>query len=114
MGDLPVVPMCRTLSGCAVGQIKSIVLPIPPRREGRIAIVTKREAGLRWTRMCRETNGTFADGEVVWSRCPDAGAKFAGDVSHHADDGGKNARSPRRARRNPLKPFAQGMPDCLR
>jgi hypothetical protein len=22
---------------------------------------------MRWTWMCRETSGTFADGEVVWS-----------------------------------------------
>ena len=29
---------------------------------------------------------------------------------HHADDGGKQARSPRRARRKPLKPLRAGMP----
>jgi hypothetical protein len=29
-----------------------------------------------------------------------------------ACDGDKKARSPRRARRKPLKPFAQGMPDA--
>jgi hypothetical protein len=28
-----------------------------------------------------------------------------------ANDGGKKARSPGRARRKPLKPLAQGMPD---
>ena len=32
------------------------------------------------------------------------------DASHHAGDGGKKARSPGRARKKPLKPFAQGMP----
>jgi hypothetical protein len=42
-----------------------------------------------------------ADGEVVWSWHPDADAKFASDL---ADDGGKKARSPGRARRKPLKP----------
>src|ERR1700735_1681338 len=31
-------------------------------------------------------------------------------ASHHAGDGGKKARSPGRARKKPLKPFAQGMP----
>ncbi len=54
-----------------------MVCLVPPRHEGRFAIVTKREAGLRWTRTCRKTNGRFADGEVVWSRRPDAGAKLA-------------------------------------
>jgi len=29
-----------------------MVRAIPPRHKGRIAIVTKREAGMRWLRMC--------------------------------------------------------------
>jgi len=49
------------------------------------------------------TNGAGADGEVVWSWRPDAGVKFAEAIS--ADDGGKQARSPGRARRKPLKPL---------
>jgi hypothetical protein len=32
------------------------------------------------------------------------------DASHHADDGGKQARSPGRARSRPLKPSRAGMP----
>jgi hypothetical protein len=36
-----------------------------------------------------ETNGSIADGEVVWSWRPDAGAKLA---ERSADDGGKKAR----------------------
>ena len=41
---------------------------IPPRfSEGRIANVTRREAGMRWTRMCQVTIGADADGEIVWS-----------------------------------------------
>jgi hypothetical protein len=43
---------------------------IPPRRRGRIAIVTTREAGLRWTRGRCETSIVDADGEVLWSLCP--------------------------------------------
>jgi hypothetical protein len=54
----------------------------------------------------------------VWSRRPDAGVKFAEvksaqpglDKTISADDGGKTARSPRRARRKPLKPLRAGMP----
>jgi hypothetical protein len=44
------------------------------------------------------TNGAEAYGEVVWSRRPDAGVKFA---ESFASDGGKKARSPRRARSKP-------------
>ena len=51
----------------------------------------------------RETNVAKADGEVVWSWRPKAGAKFA-DALHGAGDGGKKAWSPGRARRKPLKP----------
>src|SRR5262249_32917520 len=47
------------------------------------------------------TNDFDADGEVVWFWHPDADAKSA---RRFADDGGKKARSPGRARRTPLKP----------
>jgi hypothetical protein len=46
---------------------------IPARKEGRIAIVTKRWAGMRWTLATSSrafgawTNGEAAYGEVVWS-----------------------------------------------
>ncbi len=43
----------------------------------------------------------LAYGEVVWSWRPDAGVKLACDAAHHADDGGKKARSPGRARNKP-------------
>jgi hypothetical protein len=36
-------------------------------QQGRIAIVTKREAGMRWTRWRCATSGADADGEAVWS-----------------------------------------------
>ncbi len=62
------------------------------------------------------TNGADADGEVVWSWRPDAGAKRA---ERSARDGGKKARSPGRVRRKPLKPsrregrmFGQACGDC--
>jgi hypothetical protein len=45
---------------------------------------------------------TDADGEGVWSWRPDAGAKV---VERSANDGGKRARSPGRARSKPLKPL---------
>jgi hypothetical protein len=46
---------------------------------------------MRWTLMACETNALEADGEVVWSWRPDAGAKVA---ERSANDGGKRARSP--------------------
>src|SRR5438445_4041366 len=45
-----------------------------------------------------------ADGEVVWSWRPDAGAKFS-RKRFRESDGGKRARSPGRARYKPLKPL---------
>jgi hypothetical protein len=64
----------------------------------------------RWERdamdaACHETNDVAADGEVVWSWRPDAGAKLAKTLTRLASDGGKRARSPGRARRKPLKPL---------
>jgi hypothetical protein len=38
----------------------------------------------------RETSGANADGEIVWSRPPDAGVKLA----RSAGDGGYQARHP--------------------
>jgi hypothetical protein len=52
-----------------------------------------------------ETSSAGADGKVVWSRRLDAGVESAGIP---AEDGDKQARSPGRARRKPLKPFACG------
>jgi hypothetical protein len=42
--------------------------------------------------ICAQTNDAHADGEVVWSRRPDAGAKFGRRVPRLASDGGKKAR----------------------
>jgi hypothetical protein len=58
---------------------------------GARAVVTRREAGMRWTRMVRPTSAVTADGKGVWSWHPDAGAKLASDL---AGDGGKKARFP--------------------
>jgi alkanesulfonate monooxygenase SsuD/methylene tetrahydromethanopterin reductase-like flavin-dependent oxidoreductase (luciferase family) len=49
------------------------------RQEGRLAIVTKRVVGCGGREGC-ETSAAEADGEVVWSWRPDAGAKFRGFI----------------------------------
>jgi hypothetical protein len=94
---------------------KSAIIAASRLGQGRIAIVTTREAGMRWTRMCLLTSGTDADGEIVWSWRPrDLALKFALMRStHHAGDGGKRDGSPRRARIS-RKTIAQGRPECIR
>ena len=37
----------------------SMIPRVPPLQEGRFAIVTDVGCGMRWTRACRKTNGTF-------------------------------------------------------
>jgi hypothetical protein len=81
----------------------------PASPEGRFAIVTNVGRGMRWTLWRGETNAHEADGEVVWSSHPDADVKLA-EVFPLAMVARKPG-SPRRARRKPLKPFAQGVPD---
>jgi hypothetical protein len=55
--------------------------------EGRIAIVTTREAGCGGREGADRRAATFADGEAVWSWRPEAGAKSAIAHSRCADDG---------------------------
>jgi hypothetical protein len=97
---------------CALPQITSIIRAVPHSQEGRFAVVTNVERGMRWTRWYQRaslarTSDAVADGEVVWSWHPDADAKSA---RRFADDGGKKARSPGRARII-RKTIAWGMPD---
>jgi hypothetical protein len=62
-------------------QITCISLAVSSRTEGRLAIVTNvgRDAvDVRW----RVDEGAWlADGEVVWSRRPDAGVKLVKEIS---------------------------------
>ena len=56
------------------------------------------------------TNGTEADGEVVWSWRPDAGVKL---VERSASDGGNKAGH-RGEREISRKTIARGRPECFR
>ena len=110
MRNLPVVPLCRRRAVLLETPNQHHPSCIPPHQEGRIAIVTDVERGMRWTQRCRETSDAEADGKDVWSWRPDAGAKFLRSKLLR-DDGGKRARSPGRARYKPLKPLRREGPD---
>jgi len=75
---LPVQSLAKKYFPSRITQIKSISIAIPAHSEGRFAIVTNVGRGMRWTRLRLKTNGACADGEVVWSWRPDAGAKLCG------------------------------------
>jgi len=49
---------------------RTIIRSSPLGTEGRFAVVTRREAGRRWTRTWLLTRATEADGEIVWSWRP--------------------------------------------
>jgi hypothetical protein len=86
---------------------KSNLYPLPSRpTEGRIAIVT--DAG----RDAVDADGAkdeSAGSRTAKSCGPDASTP-ASSWREIADDGDKQARSPGRARRKPLKPLCAGMP----
>jgi hypothetical protein len=48
MHKLPVVPVCRGLWPCLVGQITTMLSPVSCPQEGRLAIVTDVGHGMRW------------------------------------------------------------------
>jgi hypothetical protein len=75
------------------------------RYEGRFAIVTKRWARDAVDAMAHETNALVADGEVVASRYPDAGIKFAVIA---AGDGGNKARLSEETTKEPVKTTRAG------
>src|ERR1700753_1472911 len=71
--------------------------------------------GMRWTQQHQRARERADE----WRCCvrqsrvvltPRRWRQIGDDASHHADDGGKKARSPGRARRTPLKPSRAGMP----
>jgi hypothetical protein len=84
-------------------QISRNVPAVPPRQEGRTRR-HERGAGCGGRFGDARRAALEADGKVVWSWRPDAGAKFS-RKRFRESDGGKRARSPGRARYKPLKPL---------
>src|SRR6202034_2002635 len=105
--------ICPSCQSVAIGSVDldpkskpKYALSRPDR--GALAIVTNAgrdavDVAVSQRKHFARTNGTQADGEVVWSSRPDAGVQVDGDNS--VGDGDNQARSPGRARRKPLKPL---------
>ena len=110
MRKLPVVPICRTYPRLLrrANQNDLLAHPASMKRDVR-AIVTTRGAGMRWTRRARQTNVACADGEVAWSRPPDAEVKLAMMLCITPMTGARKP-GPRGDRDISLKTIAQGMP----
>ena len=71
---------------CAVGQISGFTSRHPAPPEGRMRYRHDTRSGMRWTLSGITRRVTrLADGEVVWSRPPDAGVKL---VDEFTSDGG--------------------------
>jgi hypothetical protein len=108
MRQLSVVPICRMGSRLRRRANQNHLLAHPASmKRGVRAVVTTREAGMRWTRMARQTNVANADGEVVWSWPPDAEAKFAGSSRRRR---GQESPVPGESTKETVKTIAQGMP----
>src|SRR5215813_4959114 len=68
---------------------------------------------MRWTRELRkDERKRNADGEVVWSWRPDAGAKFTG-FDEPCGRRGQESPVPGEITKDTVKTIAQGMPDDL-
>ena len=83
----------------------SHIYAVPPPHEGRFAIVTNVGSGMRWTRRHQLTSDVAGGRRSRVVLTPRRWCQVGDDASHRADDGGKKARSPGRARRKPLKPL---------
>jgi hypothetical protein len=82
----------------------------PGPHEGAFRDRHERRVGMRWTRVALLTRAHPCGRRSRVVLTPRRWRQVGDDASHHADDGGKKARSPGRARRKPLKPLRAGMP----
>ena len=108
--DLPVVPMCRSPLACDVGQITPTASRVSSER-GALAIVTNVGRDAVDANGARDECAKRGRRSRVVLMPLDAGINSAVKLALHAGDGGKKARSPERARKKPLKPFAQEKPE---
>jgi hypothetical protein len=107
MRKLPVVPICRTPTVLRKIRINATSSAIPPRQEGRTRR-HEREAGCDGRDCIVRRAMRIADGKVVWSWRPWAGAKRAGDDPRVTVT--KRSWTPGRARSS-VNTIARGRPD---
>jgi hypothetical protein len=107
---LPVQSSLQKYFRSLLTQITCISLAIPAHTKGRFAIVTNVGLGMRWTRAALLTRALPCGRRSRVVLTPRRWRQVGDDALHHADDGGKQARSPGRARNKPLKPSRAGMP----
>jgi hypothetical protein len=105
---LPVQSPWQKYSGSLLTQITSTSLAIPAHTQGAFRDRHGRRAGMRWTRAALLTRALICGRRSRVVLTPRRWRQ-AGE-SNFTSDGGKKARSPRRARRKPLTPLRAGMP----
>jgi hypothetical protein len=103
MRKLPVVLICRRQHALRHTPDTSHIDAIPRPQEGRFAIVTNVGCGMQWTLRHQLTSDVAGGRRSRVVLTPRRWCQGGGGNS--ADDGGKKARSPGRARRKPLKPL---------
>src|ERR1700727_3420523 len=86
------------------------ILRHPGPHKGAFRDRHERKAGMRWTRVALLTRAHSCGRRSRVVPTPRRWRQVGDDASHHADDGGKQARSPGRARNKLLKPSRAGMP----
>ncbi len=91
-------------------KIRRMVRSSHPGKRG-VSRSSRTRGGMRWTRACRWRTALLADGEVVWSWRPDAGAKSSGSIRFMT---GARKPGPRGEREISRKTTAQGRPGCSR
>jgi hypothetical protein len=95
----PVQSYLKKFSASPLTQIKSISSAVPPHTEGRFAIVTDVGCGMRWTQAALLTRAPACGRRSRVVLTPRRWRQVCGRYS--AGDGGKQARSPGRARYKP-------------
>jgi hypothetical protein len=106
--DTPVQPPLQKYFGSLLTQITSTSSAIPAHTKGRFAIVTDVGQGMRWTQAALLTRALSCGRQSRVVLTPRRWRQVG--ERNFADDGGKQARSPGRARNKLLKPSRAGMP----
>jgi hypothetical protein len=96
---------------CSRTQITCISFAVPAHTKGRFAIVTDVGQGMRWTRVARLTRAHPCGRRSRVVLTPRRWRQVSQKCLR--GDGGKQARSPGRARNKLLKPSRAGMPGDL-